>query len=974
MPFVRYAFKKRLLLFPLLIAMAVVSIGSTVATVQATSPHRVAPRFHSSFYNTNTQGCAPVDLVIALDQSNSMMPTPTTNTPSDPDDFRTEAAQLLITELLVNQLFECPDVDHRWAVVDFGEGRQVRADIAPFDISAQDLELGDTEVVQAFTNQLDDIIPVITAEERPNQTFRSLRFTDFRKPLAEAINNQFSNPRILADSNQPVNRAVVIITDGAPCVDDSSYECPESLNYQMSLAQRTRYMDEVYSYWQQHYEDAIDIYLIPINTHTNYLNLNTSSSQFATLYAYWQAMTGGENGRIFPVDRTGRTVTKAVTDISRQLLGRNEAIDLICNNSEGKFFIPPFLEQTEVIVLKEDFEDTFSLSYTLPNGQEVTVQEGNIVEPEPGNDESITYVNLGRSELYRFSSPIPGEWTFNVTDCDRMFVRMTPIYIEPDGIIPRGAINTFPAPPYYDEQNPLLYRVDLGGREPDKILQSLINTNIMITLTVWHRESQTESDGQRIQLFRDGDSTEFVSRPGDYVRTPVSGTYEVRIEGEFSAPDIRNPSELTTYKLFTEANYSFVATELSAFAVQLIAPTNQHWQLNEITATDNIPQPLPIEVALVSPNGADFPYDAAGINVDFEATLKQGDNPPQPIFLQPVGQNGHFMAQIEPPDLNELEIGVSYPYEFTVKFTGTYDDKTYYLGASEQTAKFTASIASGIRPILSAIDSDSIHTNFLASCPIISDWSVVKAQINEPAAMDIAPSVYIEVRHGDEYERATVDELEQMIVDDSVDFINGRLLLVDGIIEQENLRFVRREDKFVLATPLPEVIAPAEYIFEVTLRPDGNLADNFSAVSTTDSVSFERQETGFTDSTRCQQTMSVTGALLVLFAILFVWLITGPFRGVLLLTLNTGHSKSLRLARLWFIRRGGSREFRRLRLGDNAPDIARVRVTTTEDDDDRPAFQVETYDSEDGLIDDVVVSKTDPGNRQSLFHGSIEYR
>lgn len=934
------------------------------------------------------ENCVPVDLVIAIDQSSSMMPTTETNSPSDPNDFRSEAAQLLITELLVNQLLECPEASHRWSVIEFGGEKRILQQMTPFGVSTDDIETGKIETY--VEEHIQSILPVITEDDMPNQDSRSLQKTDFGLPFQEAVDNQFL--RTVDYNNQEVSKVLVVITDGAPCADSSLYGCYPD-NYQMSKQDRTIYMDELYTYWQDNFDGDIDLYLIPINTRAQYLEFSTNTSQFQfnTIEDYWEAMTGG---RIFRVQGTGRTVTKAVTDVSRQMLGRTEAIDLDCMGSQGKFFMPPYQQQAEIIALKENYEDTFSLNFTLPDGQIITVQDGNLVDPQPLVSETISetigHLNLGRSEIYRIIPPVPGEWGFNVTDCGRIFVRFSPVYIEADDVSPKGTINVFPDPPYYDTQSPSLFQVTLGGNDPETVLQSLFNTPIDIALYVWH-ESKDEGidengeiiipqEARSITLHRVEDVNEdqiiFQSQPDDYVLTPQSGEYHMLMQGRFSAPDIQNPSQLNEYKIFDDVLRSFIAKDLSEFQVQVLAPTDgTHWQFNQITEDSNISHPLDVEVALVLPDGTDFPYDSAGIDTSFKVSLQQGDNPPVPVDLQPIDQNEHFVAQLNPPDLTQLQIGTNYPYILTVEFTGTYDDKTYYFNQDEQIVSLTASVASGIQPSLEPINSDEIYTEFLASCPVISDWSIVKAQTHEPPDMDISATVYIQVRHGDDDEIASIEELEHMVDGNIGDYLTGRLLRLDGTVIQEDLHFVQQENKFVLSEPLQGVSEPNEYTFEVMLKPDGSLADDFSIIATSATTTFHREDTGFTTPTQCKQTMSVTGIILFTLVILFVWEITGPLKGTLILTLNTGQSRNFRLPRLWFIRRGTRREFH-FKLGDEAPDVAGVIVETEKDENGKATlFEIDILDSnKDSLGSDLISKIGADNNKFGFLYGEIEYK
>ena len=924
-----------------------------------------------------TSSCQSVDLVIAIDQSSSMMPTEDTNSPSDPNDFRSEAAKLLVTELLVNQLLECPHINHRWSVIEFGGSVRSLQDMVPFSIDTMSPNLN-TDEAAAFVTGLQESIPTITEDDNPDQTDRSLRFTDFRLAFKNAVEDQFATTRSTNDEQEPI-RSLVIITDGAPCTQEGGYVCLEENAYQMTSSALTAYMDELYGIWLDNFENEIDLYLIPINARANYLDKRTvgsihatsdsSDSKFDTIYAYWEKMTAGN---IFRVESTGRTVTKAVTDISRQMLGRGEALDLQCTGEQNnEFFMPPYQDQAEIIVLKEEFDDQFSLNFTLPNNQAVTVTNGEANDSEEIN-ETITYLTLNRSEIYRFIPPVPGRWTFDVTNCDRMFVRFSPVYLVPEAVEPRGAMNTFPDAPYYDIDNPIRYQVDINnGENPDLILQSLATTPLNVTVSIWH-EDEARSEAEDIQLIRvDETSTVFQSAEGDYVKTPKFGLYHMSVSGSFTAEDIQDTSQFTTYQLFDDVEYTFIAKDLTEFEVNIVSPEpNDLWRFNKIEGDKNSRQSLDIEVALVAPDGRDFPYDTANIEADFETYLYLADGSVETVELKSTGENGRFTASIQPPNLDELQVGIDYSYTLQVSFAGNYDDRTYYLGEKSESLSFIGFVTTGIRPVLAPIESDEIYTSFVASCEMIPDGPFKAFFADPPTDINIPADIQFEIRYGDEYKLAAAEDLTHVVSGEITDYLQGRLIKDDGTVILDDLSFVQQNNQFVLSQPIQGIRAPSVYHLEIQFLPDDTLDNRFTQTELTAKTTFERANSGYASSTLCNITLYITGLALLGLILFFGWQITGPSRGSIKLELQTGTTAVVRLTRYGFIRRWREREFA-LNFTDHG--ITKMVVARSGTGADTE-FEVEILDFEGNLIGREILSNSSSDSKKPFGLGTLEYK
>lgn len=907
------------------------------STVSAFQQNEAIPLFDPLAQTINSE-CAPIDLVIAVDQSGSMSSSDEDST--DPDDFRDEAAQLLIIELLVNQLFECPGVQHRWSVINFGDANQegdLGEPLIVFEMHALDTasfysgEQLDLDKITDFKNELQTQIKNVTPH---------LMGTDFKIPFQEAL-NQFGSKR--AEEN--VKKVLVIITDGEPCARNG-YSCPPvtSGGTEMSEAELTRYMNDLYSDWQLDFQNKIDLYLIPINTISNYLERPTNSTEFPDLRSYWEAMAK----LIVEVQNTGRTVTKAISEVSADFLGRSEVYDLVCEQRRGTFYMPPFQSQAEIVVLKDRPTDQFTLLYETDDGSEIAIQGGE-VDP-PNASINPIYLPLGRSEIYVFSAPITwGEWRFEVTDCERVFIRFITNYIHPFKVSPPNFVKTFPDFPFYNENNPLKFQVRLDEENSPEILTTLARTpSFTVTAWVWHEESETIDQADPIQLKQVAGTTLFESQPGDYVKTPKDGTYSIRIAGTFEEPGVVNITSLSNYTIFDET-FHFLAGPLDEFQVAIQTPqTSTRWQLNEVTLTEDLPLSLPLEFALIRPDGSLFDAEMEGITANFDVTLKYADRT-ETVDWQP--QDGLFVATLAPPPVGLAESG-----DFTVKvvFTGTYPDAVYYLGNREDEVAFSGYTVTGLQPILNPITSQTIHPSFIAACPFVG------GQVSEVTA-----SAVLQVRRGDEMEVLSKDEIVQLSTASPDTFLVGKLLRADGSVVLENLAFAYDGTQFNLASPLTDLIEPGDYQFEVTLDPNGVIPGDYALIAAVSTQDFRRFNTFWTSPLTCKTGIGITTGILLAALGTFLYLISGPLQGSIKLTVAASENIVETLLLGGLKSRASERQFSTDKL--KKVEIGKVIVKPTKAENDKRAIFVEILDEDGGLLGDAELSA---GHREENFYGN----
>lgn len=907
------------------------------STVSAFQQNESLPLF-DPLAQTSASECAPIDLVIAVDQSRSESIT-------DPEDFRDEAAQLLITELLVNQMFECPDIQHRWAVINFGD--RDRAD-----------NLGEADIVYEMnefdTDRFFDENGVVIESEiyafmndiqnRIKSVPDSLVGTDFMIPFREAL-DQFESPR----SEKDYKKVLIIITDGHPCARNG-YTCdPDaSGSPQMTQSELTRYMDDLYSQWQEDYLNQIDIYLIPINTIANYLDRQTTSFEFPTFRSYWEVMAK----EIIEVQKTGRNVTKAVSEVSADFLGRNEVYDLVCDRKQGTFFMPPFQSRAQIIVLKDRPEDQFTLLYQL-GSTNIAIQNGEIDPPNAEID--LTYLPLGRSEIYVMSSPVnTGEWGFEVTDCERVFVRVITGYIDPFLVSPPHFVKTFPDTPYYNESNPLRFQVRLDAEDSRDIRNDLAHTSSFKLLAwVWHEsESFDQVKENPIELLQVPDTTLFESQPEDYVKTPKEGTYFIQIAGVFDEKDVVNPTRIAPYTIFDNAEepFEFLSRPLGEFQVAIQSPQSSTlWQLNEVTPSGDLPLSIPMEFALLWPDGTLFDAETEGITADFEVTLQYA-NHTETIDWQP--QDSIFVATLPPPP-----VGLAQSGEYTVKviFNGSYREDVYFLGDGEAEVAFSAYTVTGIQPALNPITSQTVHPSFIAACPFVG------GDVSEVTA-----SAVLQVRRGDQMEVMSADEIAHLSLASPDTLLEGKLLRADGSVVQENLAFNYDGTQFNLTSPLTDLIEPGDYQFEVTLDPNNTIPDDYALIAVFSTQDFRRFNTYWTSPLTCGTGMGILAAIFLATLGIFLYYITGPLNGSLLLRPKDKAAITLSLSG---INRRNPKKFSNEKL-KNA-EIGRVLVTPIKDDENKSAIRVETYDLQGSVLDEVELSGR--YKEEKLFDGFIRF-
>ncbi|HUM68390.1 MAG TPA: hypothetical protein PLK31_06045, partial [Chloroflexota bacterium] len=604
----------------------------------------------------NEGKCYPLDIVILLDESQSMYER------NDRDGRRFDAIGTIIDYLGNHAVFLCREegIQHRVSVVGFGD--QAAAALKGNDNNYEDdivifLEstvipnqtMSDRDIKEA-TSIWDSQRNEITIENP--QT--SLGATDHRSAFRAALDvlSQWESDPL---GQTPRRKAVILLTDGGSCVrnlgcnDSSLYRADaNALNStaQTLMAELVEFLKQTgdqFPFYGSSDPESVFITAVFLSRDINMESLGTSER--------WRQIALDHGGDLFPVESS----TSLVATV-------NDALDPISGSGRtpvecgSPVWVRPYLDnvvifsayplvdnpsERAVVVIMDPADNNL---YGISGGVPIT---GSI------STENMKYQSYRGNETYIFNAPIPGAYQVFVgdtADCtDALSIKVDTASISSAVISPvTGLIlPTVEGAPYYSSHVNGIFALTIEDANGQPLEE---NPNYPLTVTaVVHNDDPDYEKTYTLAQIGDG------YYESDFIETPSPGTYRWEVMVTVPHPD---PKEGPIIKLTPENNQGrFTASPVELLSFTIETPSNNDVSaLNRVQGISQIPNPLTIAVKVVDTAGD---VDVTTIFDDwsnlFSAQLTDGTRILETIDLEldPTTKN-RFIGQFSNGSIDNL--------------------------------------------------------------------------------------------------------------------------------------------------------------------------------------------------------------------------------------------------------------------------------------------------------------------------------
>jgi len=543
--------------------------------------------------------CTPLDVVILLDQSESMAL-------NDANNLRIDSVTNVFDILYENAALMCPGTTHRLGVVGFGTNADVLVEMTDIRVDDPNSE---------WERERDRLGSRVTADQ--------LGLTSLRAPLEEA-NSMFQTP---ISDEETRGRVILILSDGAPCtlaarnlatplpeLGGAACQDPDWLVHYLTgdIPQLQDYNGDA-NYLEAGFDFAqgLDSYLESTQTLGGATSLNVLLfSRNATgdipeaVNQAWRQVTGQRNGEYYsPADlQNDQTqVTVILENLISERIG-NAGEDVLFQNVNGEcageIVLEPYRSSTTIIATtRPNVEDRVRLFQ--PDGTEIIPQNTII-----GGSE-IRY-NEGRTrQRFIISDPVPGVWRLIdptgicEVQADNQTISVTPSVTAPIDVIP------VIASPFYGEDGEDYLNVFLTDSfaEPFNEIDAY-PLNVMATIGIEPISSLSRLPLEPLTLTFSfiGDGQWRSTTP---VPAPVRGAYTVNIEASVESVVAGNPP----LPIFT-ATGNYTTAEPTPISLRAVSPIDGAvLPLNSLTGGVQVDEPFGVEVEFVNAAGDRQPYD-----------------------------------------------------------------------------------------------------------------------------------------------------------------------------------------------------------------------------------------------------------------------------------------------------------------------------------------------------------------------------
>lgn len=592
--------------------------------------------------------CHPIDLVILVDQSESMGGSTTTSA-NDPNGQRFDAAVSIAGYLANHSAWLCAEegIQHRIAVVGFGDlaasaqdgpdnpyEQDTKIYLPPTVIPLDELsDMTQRELTEAWENRQQSIENQIRSGATEN-----LGATDHRSAFLVA-NDILSDWRDQPLGEIPRRQAVIMLTDGEPCVANRG--CPPqtyslTLELMDDLADITNHLGDDFPYYGMGNPESVYISTI----------LLSRRSQRDTSWDKWEEITQQHGGNIYPVTSSS-LLLKVINDALDPVTGSGRE-PLECGEPR---WIKPYLDNVIIFY-------TFPIAEN-PAGQAVLNIEADGERyalrggvPITGNLTVDDYLTFRGNESYVFNSPLPGKYYVTVPgieDCtDELSLSVDSAPISGNVVAPI-IDSVFPAiadPPFFSNALNSKFVLEMRDRNGEP-LQETVDYPLVVTATVRNKDYEKTYTLERVV----GENGRYeTSSP---IETPLPGNYSWELLATVRHPDPAQPD----IEVFTdEGSFKATAVDLMMFVLEM-PEDGEVIPLNSVNGTSQIPASLEVAVNVLDANGDTV--DVTQILEDwsdlFEARLSEGTTVLETIDLRldPATKN-RFIGQFENGSIDDL--------------------------------------------------------------------------------------------------------------------------------------------------------------------------------------------------------------------------------------------------------------------------------------------------------------------------------
>lgn len=385
----------------LIAAFAVQLVMIPEVTQAAPSPFQSLLPFSQS-----AQACVGLDLVLLIDQSGS-------NDRTDVGNYRINAAHAIINGLGSNRLYFCPSTVHRLAVISFGDGnpreRGVRFDLPSSFPSPPFVEISpDRNNLDAWYVQRNMFEDSVKAD--------NMGHTDFQYAFRYANNAFMELDKVPKPNDQPRRKAVILLTDGNPCVfvlgcvKKSLTLKFDDLSYMNDLREYIDVNFPVLTDDQIKDNQGVRLWVVALRDDESYLDRKVGSEVGrpidTTIREYWQNLARSRGGDLIELTRSQADIpTQVYSLVLRNLISSGRAIDVKCNERR---YIDPYTETIRFVIFKNLNSSDAVIKFDaggdlieLPQRVGEVSKVGKIVE----------YLKESNTEIYVINRPKPGYWT-----------------------------------------------------------------------------------------------------------------------------------------------------------------------------------------------------------------------------------------------------------------------------------------------------------------------------------------------------------------------------------------------------------------------------------------------------------------------------------------------------------------------------------------------------------------------------------
>lgn len=349
-----------------------------------------------------------LDILFLVDQSASMSGA-TGRPPTDPNNLRFEAIQYALDTLSEYRALVPEGSVFRMSVVNFGGRAEVN--------------LPWTEVGQAgdarWESERARLMQMLSADAFQSDNEMSLA-TDFLAGL-EVASAQFAQLPSPTDGQHL--RAVVVLTDGAPCIPISTdMGCDDR-------ARQLSYMIDLVSFVETEFVGADYQFFV--------IAIDDAESYWPDFESYWQQIVG-QPERASPVTSSTEVAQRFLVILARLLDSLRtdddsvigERVDLA--NDQAQIIVPPYHQMLRITLFKS--QPSGSLEIIDPEGKLLDTSE---VKVEVSG-------SSGLIEVWTVSMPQPGIWQLAaVNSASLVDVYKDLISIDREVVLPTAALNVF---------------------------------------------------------------------------------------------------------------------------------------------------------------------------------------------------------------------------------------------------------------------------------------------------------------------------------------------------------------------------------------------------------------------------------------------------------------------------------------------------------------------------------------------------